>query len=134
MRKLLAIATMLAVVVPVPLSAQDIPAFEVNMQRVRFAGPKNCAPTRTYIVPTVQLYVQARNTSWARNGGAEAKASGDVTGPLKVPTVTAEYAVPYLAHARMGARVDKRIYPGMGHLVNDDEIAAARKILDAMIA
>ncbi len=80
MRKLLAIATMLAVVVPVPLSAQDIPAFEVNMQRVRFAGPKNCAPTRTYIVPTVQLYVQARNTSWARNGGAEAKARMFVVG------------------------------------------------------
>lgn len=33
---------------------------------------------------------------------------------------------------RMGARVDLRIYPGMGHLVNDDEIEAARGILDAI--
>jgi predicted esterase len=33
---------------------------------------------------------------------------------------------------RMGANVDTRIYPGMGHLVNDDEIAAAQGILDAI--
>ena len=32
--------------------------------------------------------------------------------------------------ARMGAAVTLRIYPGMGHLVNDDEIAAARQLLD----
>lgn len=31
---------------------------------------------------------------------------------------------------RMGARVTTKIYPGMGHLVSDDEIAEARKILD----
>ena len=30
---------------------------------------------------------------------------------------------------RMGATVDARIYPGMGHTVNADEIAAVRKIL-----
>jgi predicted esterase len=30
---------------------------------------------------------------------------------------------------RMGATTDVRIYPGMGHLVNDDEIAAARAIV-----
>jgi len=30
---------------------------------------------------------------------------------------------------RMGAVVTTRIYPGMGHLVNDDEIAAARGLL-----
>jgi predicted esterase len=33
--------------------------------------------------------------------------------------------------ARMGAAVTKRIYPAMGHLVNDDEIAVAQGILDA---
>jgi predicted esterase len=32
--------------------------------------------------------------------------------------------------AKMGAAVDTRIYPGMGHLVNDDEIGAAQAILD----
>jgi phospholipase/carboxylesterase len=32
--------------------------------------------------------------------------------------------------ARMGADVTERIYPGMGHLVNDDEIAFARGIMD----
>ena len=30
---------------------------------------------------------------------------------------------------RMGAEVTKRLYPGMGHLVNEDEIEAARAIL-----
>jgi predicted esterase len=32
---------------------------------------------------------------------------------------------------RMGAAVDVRIYPGMGHVVNEDEIEAAQHILDA---
>jgi predicted esterase len=32
--------------------------------------------------------------------------------------------------ARMGAQVTTRIYPGMGHLVSDDEIQEARRILD----
>jgi phospholipase/carboxylesterase/glyoxalase family protein len=32
--------------------------------------------------------------------------------------------------ARMGAVVGTRIYPGMGHVVNDDEVAAAQRILD----
>jgi phospholipase/carboxylesterase len=34
--------------------------------------------------------------------------------------------------ARMGATVTKKIYPGMGHLVNDDEIAHARALLDSV--
>ena len=33
---------------------------------------------------------------------------------------------------RLGAAVDERIYPGMGHLVNDDEIAAVRGLLAGM--
>ena len=33
---------------------------------------------------------------------------------------------------RMGASVDMRIYPGMGHTVNDDEISAARALLDSI--
>jgi len=33
---------------------------------------------------------------------------------------------------RMGALVTKRIYPGMGHLVNDDEIAFAQGLLDGV--
>ena len=31
---------------------------------------------------------------------------------------------------RMGAEVTKRIYPAMGHLVNDDEIACAQTLMD----
>jgi phospholipase/carboxylesterase len=31
---------------------------------------------------------------------------------------------------KMGARVTRQLYPGMGHLVNDDEIAFVRSIVD----
>jgi predicted esterase len=34
--------------------------------------------------------------------------------------------------SRLGADVTKRIYPGMGHLVNDDEITWARALLSAL--
>ena len=34
---------------------------------------------------------------------------------------------------RMGADVTTRIYPGMGHVVNDDEIAVAQMLLDAVV-
>jgi predicted esterase len=34
------------------------------------------------------------------------------------------------AFSRMGAKVTKKIYPGMGHLVSDDEILQARILLD----
>jgi len=34
--------------------------------------------------------------------------------------------------ARMGADVTTRIYPGLGHLVNDDEMAFAQGLLDAV--
>jgi len=33
----------------------------------------------------------------------------------------------------LGARVDMRLYPGMGHLVNEDEIDAVRALLDAVV-
>ena len=33
---------------------------------------------------------------------------------------------------RMSADVTERIYPGMGHVVNDDEIASARQLLDSV--
>ena len=33
----------------------------------------------------------------------------------------------------MGARVTKRIYPGMGHVVNDDEIDFAREMMDTVL-
>jgi predicted esterase len=35
---------------------------------------------------------------------------------------------------RMGAEVTERIYPGMGHLVNDDEIAFTRTLLRPLVA
>lgn len=35
---------------------------------------------------------------------------------------------------RMGAKVTTKIYPGMGHLVNEDEIAHAQALLDSVAA
>ena len=35
---------------------------------------------------------------------------------------------------RMGASVTKRVYPGMGHIVNDDEIAFTKALLDGIRA
>ena len=35
---------------------------------------------------------------------------------------------------QMGANVIKRIYPGMDHIVNDDEIAVARAIMQEVSA
>lgn len=35
--------------------------------------------------------------------------------------------------ARMGADVTKRIYPGMGHVVNEDEIAFTRSVMDELL-
>jgi len=34
---------------------------------------------------------------------------------------------------RMGAAVTERIYPGMGHLVNDDEVAFGRALMDGLL-
>jgi predicted esterase len=34
----------------------------------------------------------------------------------------------------MGATVTKRIYPGMGHLINDDEIQSAQAVIDHVLA
>ena len=33
---------------------------------------------------------------------------------------------------RMGAEVTKRIYPGMGHLVNEDELEFTRALLEGI--
>jgi len=35
--------------------------------------------------------------------------------------------------ARMGATVTRRIYPGMGHLVNEDEIVFTRGLMDSIL-
>jgi predicted esterase len=35
---------------------------------------------------------------------------------------------------RMEAEVTKRIYPGMGHLVNQDEIAFTQTLMDTILA
>jgi predicted esterase len=49
----------------------------------------------------------------------------DVDAHVPKPRVDESAAV----FARMGAAVTERIYPGMGHLVNDDEIAFTRELM-----
>jgi predicted esterase len=36
--------------------------------------------------------------------------------------------------SKLGAEVDERIYPRMGHTVNDDEVKAIKELLDIMVA
>jgi predicted esterase len=35
---------------------------------------------------------------------------------------------------KLGGKVDERIYPGMGHTVNDDEVRAVQKLLARLVA
>lgn len=35
---------------------------------------------------------------------------------------------------RLGARVTRKLYPGLGHLVNEDEIAEVQRVLDEILA
>jgi hypothetical protein len=35
---------------------------------------------------------------------------------------------------RVGAEVERRIYPGMPHTVNEDEVAFVQHAIDAMLA
>jgi predicted esterase len=35
---------------------------------------------------------------------------------------------------RMGADVTRKLYPGMGHLVNGDEIEHVQQVMDAVLA
>ena len=37
-------------------------------------------------------------------------------------------------YRKMGARVDERIYPGMGHTINEDELTAVRSLLSGVRA
>ena len=34
----------------------------------------------------------------------------------------------------LGGKVDERIYPGMGHTVNDDEVRAVRGLLKELVS
>lgn len=71
-------------------------------------------------------------TQWNYSGNFNATpiflGSGDPDAHVPAERVTDSAEV----FTRMGASVTKRIYPGMGHFVNDDEIANAQAILDAV--
>jgi predicted esterase len=54
---------------------------------------------------------------------------GDQDGHIPVASVEASATV----LRGLGGAVDARIYPGMGHTINQDEIAAARALLTALV-
>jgi len=54
---------------------------------------------------------------------------GDQDGHIPVASVDASAAV----LRGLGGEVDVRLYPGMGHTINQDEIAAARALLTALV-
>lgn len=68
-------------------------------------------------------------TVWEENGNFDATPAffgcSDVDAHVPASRVRESAAV----YERMGASVTTRIYPGMGHLVNDDEAAFARDLI-----
>lgn len=72
-------------------------------------------------------------TVWEYPGGFDGTpvflGCSDVDGHVPKTRVDASAAV----FTRMGAEVTERIYPGMGHLVNDDEIGFTRTVLGRLV-
>ena len=72
-------------------------------------------------------------TSWDRSGSFSGTpvflGCSDVDAHVPKTRVDESAAV----FSRMHAAVTERIYPGMGHTINDDEITHAQKILDSVI-
>lgn len=73
-------------------------------------------------------------TTWDDTGSFEGTPAffgcSDVDGHIPLERVDESAAV----YERLGAAVTKRIYPGMGHLVNADEIAFTRELMGAILA
>lgn len=69
-------------------------------------------------------------TTWNYNGSFDGTpvflGCSDIDGHVPKARVDESAAV----FTRMGAAVTQRIYPGMGHVVNDDEIAFTQKLTD----
>ena len=72
-------------------------------------------------------------TTWERGGSFEGTpvflGCSDVDAHVPKTRVDETAAV----FSRLHATVTERIYPGMGHTINDDEIAHAQKILDSVL-
>jgi predicted esterase len=71
-----------------------------------------------------------RNYNGSLDGTPVFLGCSDVDGHVPKTRVDESAAV----FTRMGAEVTERIYPGMGHLVNDDEIAFTRTLLRPLVA
>jgi hypothetical protein len=57
-----------------PVQAQPVPPFEINLQRLRDANSRKCANAGTYIVPTMYIYAEVRNRTSAQDKFTRAKA------------------------------------------------------------
>lgn len=78
--------------------------------------------------------IGAPGTVWPDRGGLEGTpvllGCSDVDAHIPLKRVEETAAV----LAERGAAVDKRIYPGFGHGINDDEVEAVRTLLDRLRA
>lgn len=86
----------------VPVRAQDIPPFEINLERVEFIQTRDFSESKTYLIPTVYLRVAARNATSVKNEGARANSMVYVDG------------------------LEKAILQGLAKKVYDDLIAKVR--------
>ncbi|HEY0241545.1 MAG TPA: hypothetical protein VGC52_02670, partial [Gemmatimonadaceae bacterium] len=72
----------------------------------------------------------ARNYSGSFDGTPAFLGCSDIDGHIPALRVTESASV--LRH--MGANVTMKLYPGMGHLVNEDEIAAVNAMMEEVAA
>ena len=85
-------------------------------------------PLQTFIVDDAAVLAAAWNSGGSFEGTPVFFGCSDVDAHVPKTRVDESAAV----FARLGADVTKAIYPGMGHFVNDDEIAVAQRLLDRL--
>ncbi len=97
----------------------------------RFATPRDSAASRrSAAAPSGRPGRHGTNRAAGFDGTPIFFGCSDVDPHIPEPRVRESADV----CARMGADVTTRIYPGMGHLVNDDEIDWLQSLLDALIS
>jgi phospholipase/carboxylesterase len=78
--------------------------------------------------------IGAPGTTWNESGTFDGTpiflGCSDVDAHIPVARVDESAAV----FSRMGGAVTKRFYPGMGHLINEDEVVAVRAVMDRVLS
>lgn len=79
MKRMLAVAVGLSLSSAV-VQAQSGDAFALNPQQIKVTSGGKLGESKTYIVPTVNLYISMHGSVWAKKGGASAHGVYDVEG------------------------------------------------------